>query len=71
MSDHATDGSGDGRQPTDADRGDRPVLAAEIVVFDHRPAKCTVFPADATEIERLTQWMTAEEGSFVGLDEMR
>jgi len=48
-----------------------PMLAAEIVTGNDRPAECTVYPRDASEAERMTRWITAEEGSFVDLDEMR
>ncbi|MFB6071283.1 MAG: hypothetical protein ABEJ76_09685 [Halanaeroarchaeum sp.] len=45
--------------------------------LDHRietyqdGATCTIFPRDAGEDELVTTWITAEEGSFVGLDDWR
>lgn len=48
-----------------------PPLAAEIVVSRDGPAKCTIYPPKAADFERLTQWITAEEDSFVSLDSMR
>jgi hypothetical protein len=32
---------------------------------------CTIFPLDVAEEELLTTWISAEEGSFVPLAEMR
>lgn len=48
-----------------------PMLAAEIVVSQNRPAECTIFPPDATDFDRLTTWITAKEGSFISLEDMR
>jgi hypothetical protein len=45
--------------------------AAIVVPADDSPPECTIFPLDATEDELLTTWVSAEEGSFVALDEMR
>lgn len=50
---------------------DPPILAAEVVVSRGRPAECTIYPFDAPDFELVTQWITAGEGSFVSLDEMR
>lgn len=47
------------------------MLAAEIIVSQNSPAECTVFPPDATDFERLTTWITAKEGSFISLEDMR
>jgi hypothetical protein len=44
---------------------------AEIIVSQNRSAECTVFPPDATDFERLTTWITAKEGSFTSLEDMR
>ncbi|MFC6987754.1 transcriptional regulator [Haloplanus sp. GCM10025708] len=48
-----------------------PMLAAEIIVSQNSPAQCTIFPPDATCFERLTTWITAKEGSFISLEDMR
>lgn len=68
MVEHATD---DENRLDTVDPDDRPTLAAEIVVSRGEPAECTIFPLDASDFERVTRWITASEGSFVGLDEMR
>lgn len=71
MSEHTTDNEEE-RLPTTPESEDQSLLlVAEIVVFRDRPAECTVFPPDATDFERMTAWITAQEGSFVGLDEMQ
>lgn len=46
-------------------------FAARIETYEDRPAECTVFPVDVSPDDRLTTWMTAREGSFVRLAEMR
>lgn len=33
--------------------------------------ECTLFPAVCDETDLLTRWITAEDGDFVDLDEMR
>jgi hypothetical protein len=68
----AEDDGTERRSPVEARLDDRvPMLAAEIVTGNDRPAECTVYPRDATETERMTRWITAEEGSFIALEEMR
>lgn len=47
------------------------VLVAKIVVSATDPAECTIFPRDVAEGDRLTTWLSAREGSFVALAEMR
>ncbi|MFB6104952.1 MAG: transcriptional regulator [Halobacteriaceae archaeon] len=63
---------GDGDLANHHDTADEPVgLAAEIVVARHGPAECTLFPPDATDLELMTHWITAREGSFASLEDMR
>jgi hypothetical protein len=50
---------------------DLPQYDAVVVAYDDSPDECTIFPADATDEELVTTWMTAEAGSYVSLDEMR
>ena len=59
----------DGPPPTVGD--EPPRLAAEVVLSRDRRAECTIYPFDAPDADLVTQWVTAAEGSFVGLDEMR
>jgi hypothetical protein len=66
------DSSDEDRLPAERTPDDpAPPLEAEIVVAGDSPAKCTLFPADATELERLHIYVSAEEGSFVSLDDVR
>lgn len=45
--------------------------------LDHRivdypdGSACTIFPRGATEADLVTTWITAEEGSFLALDDAR
>jgi hypothetical protein len=45
--------------------------AAVVVPSDDEPDECTVFPVEASDEELVTTWISAAEGSFVSLDEMR
>ena len=53
-----------------ADRPE-PIRVARIESYDDAPDECTIYPADATAADLTTTWITAREGSFVQLDEMR
>lgn len=61
---------------TQTDDG-RPVLTgtdclrADIAEREHGPDECTIWPHNASGNALLTEWITAEEGSFVSLEEMR
>lgn len=46
-------------------------LVAVVEERDHGPDECTIYPADATDEELVTNWITAEAGSYVELDAMR
>ena len=67
----------DSASPTDeplADRApaDRPAsLTAAVVERDDELDECTLYPEDAAEEDLVTEWITAEEGSYVDLDSMR
>jgi hypothetical protein len=68
MAEHTTD-EGQERAPNAA-AADGPYLVAELVLSRDRPAECTLYPLAADDFERMTVWMSAEEGSFVSLEEM-
>lgn len=45
-----------------------------VAIFEGPPQgdrTCTLVPRDAGEAELMTQWLSAHEGSFVDLDEVR
>lgn len=41
------------------------------VEHDDAPDECAIFPREASEDELLTTWISAHDGSFVGLESMR
>lgn len=43
---------------------------AIVAPYDDAPDECTIFPAGLPEEKLMTTWISAEEGSFVSLDEM-
>jgi len=46
-------------------------LHAVTVEKDGRPDECTLYPRGTTGLDRMSSWITAEEGSFVALDAVR
>lgn len=46
-------------------------LRADVTRRDDGPDECTIWPHDASGSALLTEWVTAEEGSFVPLRELR
>lgn len=41
------------------------------VEYENAPSACTMYPRDCSEADLATRWITAKEGSFVDLSEMR
>lgn len=50
---------------------ERTDLRADVTERDDAPDECTIWPHNASGSALLTEWVTAEEGSFVSLEEMR
>lgn len=51
---------------------DLPVqLRATVVEYDDAPDECTIYPQDVSHWDRMTTWITAEEGSYVDLTSLR
>lgn len=48
-------------------RGATMHLRATIVEYEDAPDECTIFPRDVSDVERMTTWISAEEGSYVDL----
>ncbi|RDZ64012.1 hypothetical protein C5B90_12985 [Haloferax sp. Atlit-12N] len=46
-------------------------LVAIVAPYDDAPDECTIFPAGLSEDELLTTWLSAQEGAYVSLAEMR
>lgn len=38
---------------------------------DGRADRCTIYPADAGDCEAATQWLAADEGGFLSVEEIR
>lgn len=58
--------SNEGRSPSDAT-----VLRSVLVRYESDSDRRTLYPADADEYERLTRWISADDGAFVALDASR
>jgi len=72
MTDVAFPNSDDCSLPTEESPSDRPSgLRAVVEEHDERPDECTLFPRGADDEALVTEWITAEEGSYVNCDEMR
>ncbi|WP_423751102.1 DUF7511 domain-containing protein [Salinirarus marinus] len=46
-------------------------LRSVVVDYDVGANRCTLYPADVSEEERLTHWLTADEDAFAALTEWR
>ena len=46
-------------------------LVAIVVEYEVGPDECTLYPCGASDEALVTEWITAEAGSYVALDEMR
>ncbi|MCO8265868.1 DUF7511 domain-containing protein [Haloferax prahovense] len=46
-------------------------FVAIVAPYDDAPDECTIFPAGLSEDELLTTWLSAQEGGYVSLAEMR
>ena len=70
------DGAGSNGRHEDwfAEESDRSSGGLLVGWIEESPAgrdELTMFPADAPDEKRVVAWMTANEGSYVDLDEMR
>lgn len=54
-------------------RADRPSIELDSVVvnYDDRPDRRTIYPDEASGVERMSTWLTADDAGFVNLDAMR
>jgi hypothetical protein len=46
-------------------------LDATLVRYDGRPDRCTVYSAEATRLERMVEWISADADTFVSLEDAR
>lgn len=54
-------------EPLDGPAG----LVSVVETHDDAPDECTIHPVDVPDHELMTTWMTAQDGSFVSLDDVR
>jgi len=43
-------------------------LRATVVEYEDAPDECTIFPPGVSQMERMTTWISAKEGSYVDLE---
>lgn len=55
----------------DSPESNAPRLEAVVERYDGRSDQCTIYPADAEEMERMTTWITAEDPAFVAVSQLR
>lgn len=48
-----------------------PRLSAHVETDESGTTTCTIYPSDASEEERSTAWISADEGSYVDFTELR
>lgn len=69
MNEHTND-EAERELPVAVEPGGDPVIVAGIVDSSAGGPECTLFPLTVDGFDRMTTWITALEGSFVGIDEM-
>ncbi|SIR53575.1 hypothetical protein SAMN05421858_2696 [Haladaptatus litoreus] len=45
-------------------------LSSVVVEYDGKPNRCTIYPNEATRLQRMASWITADADTFVPLDKM-
>jgi len=62
-----------GRRPGTWTSRDGPPIDCRAVIeeYDDAPDECTIFPCSAKAESVTTEWITAREGSFVALADVR
>ena len=53
--------------PNDTARKTTVELEATIVEYDDAPNECTIAPTDVSDVDRMSTWISAQEGSYVEL----
>lgn len=46
-------------------------LRSVIVTYENRPPECTIYQSNGAEGDPMSAWVTATEGSFVDLSDIR
>ena len=65
------DNDSHGMPTLDSPESRAPRLEAVVERYDGRSDQCTIYPADAEEMERMTTWITAEDPAFVAVSQLR
>ncbi len=60
-----------GRHEPGEEGADRQVDVRAVVEQQDGGVECTLYPNDADRVALMSRWITAGEGSFVALSEMR
>mgnify|MGYP000636905800 CR=1 FL=1 len=71
MSNTSASDDADGILDTAADADADGRLRSVVVTYEGTADRRTLYPPEASEIERLTHWLTADADAFERLDEMR
>ena len=46
-------------------------LRATVVEYEEAPNECTIHPRGVSGMDRMTTWISAEEGAYVDLESFR
>jgi len=46
-------------------------LVSVVVEYEDRPDQCTIYPVDSNELERMSNWISADRECFTDLYAMR
>lgn len=60
-----------GDEPEPGESGVEDVFRAVVEQYEDRPDQCTIYATAASDLERMTTWITAREGSYFPLDNCR
>lgn len=62
-------GPSEQRQESGAD--EPPRLACTLVRYDGEPDRVTVYPPDASSIDRMATWLSADADAYLDVEQMR
>lgn len=46
-------------------------LSSVVVQYEGKPNRCTIYPTEASRLDRMASWISADADLFVPLDESR
>lgn len=56
---------------TEPDTPELGPITTTVVTYDDAPDECTIHPANVSVGETTTAWISAEEGSFISIEDSR